>query len=503
MDHILEFEAVGKSFFNVAVLRDVSFHLSRGHVLGLVGENGAGKSTLMNILGGVLSADSGVVRLEGEPLILRNPLQAAEYGIAFIHQELNLFSNLSIAENLFIPQFPVRRILGISTIDKSRLHERSVHLLESVGLNLSPNVVVGDLSPGERQMVEIARALNVEAKVVILDEPTSSLSRREAEQLFALVDRLRSRGMSMIYISHVLGDVLRLCDDICVLRDGQVVAHGPKSEFSADKMISLMTGRSFEELYPPRDTCPSTEPALEVRSMSQLGVVEDLSFNLHKGEVLGLFGLMGSGRTELARMIFGLDTYEQGEIVMGDVVVRRPTSRESIHHGVAFLTEDRREEGLFMDASVADNVAQVAISSFASWGFIDQARLVEAITNAGTAVGLSTAAIQSREVKTLSGGNQQKVVLARWFLAKPTVLMLDQPTRGIDVGAKYEVYRLINQLASEGKAVLFISSEIEELLGMCDRVLVMRNGKLCDELLRPEFDSERILRSAFGANTIQ
>jgi ribose transport system ATP-binding protein len=502
MDRLLEFEAVSKEFFDVPVLHEVSCHLMRGHVLGLIGENGAGKSTLMNILGGVLPADSGAIRFEGKPLVVKGPLHAANQGIAFIHQELNLFGNLSIAENLFVPRFPQRSILGFPVLNKKEMRERAKRALRSVGLEISPEVAVEELSPGERQLVEIAKALNLEVKLLILDEPTSSLSRREARHLFALIERLRRQGMSMIFISHVLGDVLELCDEICVLRDGQVVTQAAKAEFSYDKMISLMTGRKIEELFPSRDTKPSAELALEARSISEPGVARNLSFSLHKGEVLGLFGLMGAGRTELARMIFGLDTFADGSFVIDGTQIRRTTPRKSIDHRVAFVTEDRRDEGLFLDASVAENIAQAALPSFATSGFIERSRLNHAVDQTGNAVGLSAAAMQKSTVKVLSGGNQQKVVLAKWFLAQPNVLILDEPTRGIDVGAKYEIYRLINKFATSGGAVLFICSEVEELLGMCDRILVLRGGEICDDLPRPEFDSERILKSAFGA-TIQ
>jgi ribose transport system ATP-binding protein len=499
-ERLVEFGGIGKSFFNVPVLQDVSFHLTRGHILGLIGENGAGKSTLMNILGGVLAADSGAIHFEGNLLIVKDPLQAAKKGITFIHQELNLFPNLSIAENLFVPRFPIRRILGVPVLDRKKMRERAERVLQSVGLNVSSDIAVEDLSPGERQLVEVAKALNAETKLLILDEPTSSLSRRETKHLFGLLDRLRSQGMSMIFISHVLSDVLELCDDICVLRDGRVVAQGAKQEFSSGKMISLMTGRKFDELFPPRETVPSREVALQIRSLTQPGVVKDASFSLHKGEVLGLFGLMGSGRTELARMIFGLDSFRDGRVRVGDTVISRPTPQKSIRRGMAFVTEDRRDEGLFMDNSVSGNIAQVALTSFASRGIIDKSRLSQAVDRVGSSVGLSAGALQQTSAKVLSGGNQQKVVLAKWFLAQPKVLILDEPTRGIDVGAKYEIYRLINQFAGEGGAVLFICSEIEELLGMCDRIMVIRSGEFCDDLSRPEFDSERILRSAFGAS---
>jgi ribose transport system ATP-binding protein len=503
MAHILQFDAVNKSFFQVAVLRDVSFSLERGHILGLVGQNGAGKSTLMNILGGVLTADGGAVLLDGKRLALRNAQQAADQGIAFIHQELNLFPNLTIAENLLIPRLPSSRVWGVPVLNLREIQQRARQLLELVGLNLSLDLLVSDLSPGERQLIEIAKALNVDAKILILDEPTSSLTSREAERLFSLIERLRGRGMSMIYISHVLGDVLRLCDDICVLRDGEVVAHGPKSEFSSDSMISLMTGHDVQELYPSRESRPSQEPILDVRGISQPGVVKDISFTVHKGEVLGLFGLMGAGRTELARMIFGLDTYTQGEIALDGSGDRDSTPKNRVNQGMAFLTENRREEGLFMEASVAENVAQVALPVFARYGLVDRDLLAQAVTQAGASVGLSAGALQMREVRSLSGGNQQKVILSKWFLAHPRVLILDEPTRGVDVGAKYEIYLLINQYVADGGCLLLISSEIEELLGMCDRILVMRNGELCDDLARPEFESERILRSAFGAGAVQ
>jgi ribose transport system ATP-binding protein len=503
MESIVEFDGVGKRFFNVTVLRDVSFPVTRGRILGLVGENGAGKSTLMNILGGVITADSGVVRLDGKELILKNPQHATEHGIAFIHQELNLFPNLTIAENLFIPRFPVHKIAGLGLINRGEMRERAKKCLSSVGLDLSPDSVVADLNPGERQLVEIAKALNADARIIIFDEPTSSLSRPEVERLFLLVNRLRSEGMSMIYISHNLGDVLKLCDEICVLRDGQVVAHGPKDDFSSERMISLMTGRSFENLYPRRDTTPSDKPALEVRRLSQPGVVEDLELTLYRGEVVGLFGLMGSGRTELVRMIFGLDTFEQGEIALGGSIDQQPVPRESIRRGLAFLTEDRRVEGLCMDASVEENIALVALPLFASSGIIQKSRLRKAVTDAGNSVSVNIAAVRNQPVKTLSGGNQQKVVLAKWLLSDPDVLILDEPTRGIDVGAKYEIYRLINQCAEEGKAILFVSSEIEELIGVCDRILVIRAGEMCDSVTRAEFNAERILRSAFGAQSVQ
>jgi ribose transport system ATP-binding protein len=501
VDNILQIDSVRKSFFDVPVLKDVSFPLQRRHILGLIGENGAGKSTLMNILGGNLQADSGMIQMDGQPLLSKSPRDAAGRGIAFVHQELNLFLNLSIAENLFISRFPVYAALPV--IHTKRMNERAQSLLAAVGLNLPPNVLVGSLSPGERQLVEIAKSLNVDAKLLILDEPTSSLTSREARRLFSLIEDLRARGISMIYISHVLPDVLRLCDDVCVLRDGEVVTYGPKSEFSTSGMISLMTGQNLEELFPVRHTSPRDEPALEVRGLSQSGVIRDCTFTLKRGEVLGLFGLMGSGRTELARMIFGIDDFEEGEVLLEGAPVKRQGHKANIRRGLAFVTEDRREEGLFQESSVEDNIAQVAISSFSSSILIDRSHLNIAVKEKGRAVGLSDDALRMRDVKGLSGGNQQKVVLARWFLAGPKVLILDEPTRGIDVGAKHEIYDLINRFAADGGSTLLIASELEELIGLCDRILVMRNGELCDEVTRACFDEERILTSAFGGRNVQ
>jgi len=499
---ILEFEGVGKSFFGVPVLRDVGLRLQQGHVLGLVGENGAGKSTLMNILGGVIPADSGVIRLEGEAHAPRTPAEASRKGIAFIHQELNLFTNLSIAENLFITTFPKRRVGGIPFLDRRTIREKAKALLAAVDLSVSPDTLVEDLSPGERQLVEIAKALGADARIIIFDEPTTSLTSREAERLFGIIERLRAQSISMIYISHILGDVRRLCDDIVVLRDGRVVGTGAREEFSLEKTISLMVGRSIDQIYPLRATAPGEEPVLEARSVSQRGIVHDVSFVLHRGEVLGISGLMGSGRTELARIIFGLDPIESGEILLNGSPLGRSGPRGRVRRGMAFLTENRREEGLLMDASIADNIGLVSLPAFASSlaKRIDHVRLCNAAEEVAHSVRLQSMGITRQAAKTLSGGNQQKVVLAKWILAKPSAFILDEPTRGVDVGAKQEVYRIIADLAAGGAGILFISSEIEELIGMCDRILVMSGGEIRECIERGDFDRERILRAALREN---
>jgi len=501
--HIIECDRVEKSFFGVPVLQQISFRLPAGHVLGVVGENGAGKSTLMNILGGVVQPDGGCIRLDGLDYAPKGPAEARKRGIAFIHQELNLFTNLSIAENLFINGFPHRR-LGRLLIDKKVMRRRARALLELVGLDQGPDTLVEDLSPGLRQLVEIAQALSVDAKLFIFDEPTTSLSCTEARRLFTLIDRLRRRGVSIIYISHALEDVLRLSDDVLVLRDGRMVGAGPRIDFTLDKLVSLMVGRTIEELYPARARGPSSEVRLEVRDLSQPGVVRDVSFRIHTGEVVGLFGLLGSGRTELARMIFGMEAFEAGEIRVRGIPMQRPSPRERIRHGVAFLTEDRREEGLLFEAGIIDNVALAALPTMTRLPFqlINRSRMRAAVSRMADSVRLRYAHLDRQPVRTLSGGNQQKVILARWLLSDPSVIMLDEPTRGIDIGAKHEIYKMINDLADRGAGILFISSEVEELIGICDRILVISTGEIRARVGRSGFDREEILRAALRESSV-
>jgi ribose transport system ATP-binding protein len=437
---ILQFDRIEKSFFGVRVLGGVSFALEEGDIIGLVGENGAGKSTLMNILGGVIPFDAGRMLLVGEEYSPRNPAEARARGVAFIHQELNLFTNLSVAENIFITDFPKRRIAGVPLINRREMRARTRSLLQSLDLGVGPETLVENLSPGERQLVEIAKAMSIEAKIVILDEPTTSLTARETERLFALLGRLRSRGVSMIYISHNLGDVLRLCDDIVVLRDGEVAGAGRKSEFTEERMIALMVGRTLDQLFPQRPERRddvSSEAALEVKGLSEPGVIDEISFRLRKGEVLGLAGLMGAGRTELARALFGLDPAERGEVLINGKPAP-PTPRGRIRSGMAFLTEDRRAEGLMMEASIVENITLASLPSFARpvTGLLDRAEIESVADRVAQSVRIRGAADMRQAVKILSGGNQQKVVLSRWLLDKPSIFILDEPTRGVDVGAK-------------------------------------------------------------------
>ena len=496
---IVTYEGISKSFFGIRALRDVSGTLRRGRVLGLVGENGAGKSTLMNILGGVVPPDAGSMTLHGSPYMPRRPADATRAGIAFIHQELNLFPNLSIADNIFIDRFP--RIPGLPFIHRRALYRKTRDALAQVDLHISPGTPVENLAPGERQLVEIAKALSVGAEIIIFDEPTTSLTTRETDRLFHLIGQLRHAGKSIVFISHTLRDVLKVADDIAVLRDGMFVSAGARCEFTINTMISLMAGREIDNLYPPRTSQPTKDVALEVTALRQYGIIHDVSFTVHRGEVVGLFGLMGSGRSELARILFGLDTYETGRIRLHGRALPPLRPRESIRRGMAFLTENRREEGLLMEASLLDNVTLAALGQYAPTPlvrFLNARRLRTTSQSVVTSLRIKSGAIHRDLAKNLSGGNQQKVVIGKWMLSEPSVFLMDEPTRGIDVGAKYDVYKLINDLASRGTAVLCISSELEELMGICDRILVMHSGEIRGEFRPADASEEHILRCAFG-----
>ena len=502
-DDILSLQDISKAFFGIHALRNVSLTLGRGRVVGLIGQNGAGKSTLMNVIGGVVRPDSGGMVLDGLPYTPQSPAHASRAGIAFIHQELNLFSNLSIAENIFIDGFPSRRFGPLALVDRPAMQARARDLLAQVDLDLAPETLVERLSPGERQLVEVAKALQLDAPIIIFDEPTTSLTARETERLFGLIERLRQSGKSLIYISHILGDVMRVADDIAVLRDGELTAFGPGREFDISRMITLMIGRAIEQLYPERTSAPQPAVLLATRDLSAKGVVKNINLALHRGEVLGLFGLMGSGRTELARILFGLDTFDSGEIRLGGQPVHRNSPRRSISRRIAFITENRREEGLLMNMDIAENIALAALPKFGATPLqlIKQERLTSAATAVADLLGIKVGSI-SQPAKSLSGGNQQKVVLAKWLMSEPAVFLMDEPTRGIDVAAKREIYSMIDRLAGDGGAVLFISSEIEELLAMCDRILVMSRGEIVGKFTREAFDKEQILRSAFREHEV-
>jgi ribose transport system ATP-binding protein len=383
------------------------------------------------------------------------------------------------------------------------MRERARAALGDVQLDHGPDTPLEVLSAGERQLVEIAKALMAEARLIILDEPTTSLTSRETGRLFEIVKQLRERGIALIYISHNLEHVRALCDDLVILRDGRVVGTGPIPEFTTDRLVTLMVGREITQFFPARASQPTAEVVLDVRGVSQPGMVRDITFQLRRGEVLGISGLMGSGRSELARILFGLDDCATGEIRLGGELINKLPPRRRIELGMAFLTEDRRADGLCLEASVGDNITLVALGRLSGrMKVVRKEASKEAVGRMREAVRLTPGARDRQPVKTLSGGNQQKVVLAKWILNEPKVFILDEPTRGIDVGAKCEVYRLINELVERGAGVLMISSEVEELIGMCDRILVLNRGAIEDSIEPGQFDRERILRAALHSGVV-
>lgn len=499
MTILFETRSLTKSFFGITAVNNISLEVEEGKILGLIGQNGAGKSTLMNLIGGVHQPDSGQMLLADKAYTPRNPADAKQAGIAFIHQELNLFTNLTIAENIFIDGFPTRRIGPIRFIDRGQLKRETASILEWVGLDVPADTVIETMSPGERQLAEIAKALYFDARIIIFDEPTTSLTARETERLFEIMRQLRDTGKAVIYISHILKDIAAISDSIAVMRDGVLMAQESAESFTIDRMINLMVGRKLEQLYPPKTAQSEPDTLLQVKNVSAKGLVKDIDLSLRGGEILGLFGLMGSGRTELARIIFGLDQFDAGEIYVEGKRRTANSIRNSIKNRIAFVTENRREEGLLMNVSIADNTTLVSLPQFANdlTLYVNQQALSDAALQASQILQLKSGDITTQAAKALSGGNQQKVVIAKWLLNEPMIFIMDEPTRGVDVGAKYEIYTIIDQLAAIGSGVLFISSEIEELIGMCDRILVMSQGEVVGEFTRSEFDEERILRAAF------
>lgn len=496
----LKVQGLTKSFSGVQVLRGVTFEAQAGRVLGIVGENGSGKSTTMNLLAGVLPRDGGSVWLDGESFDPLSRRSADEAGVAFIQQELNIFPNLTVAENLFLTRQP-RRFARLPFISRKKARAQAEDLLRRLNLEVLPDTLTGTLSPGERQLLEIARGLSSHSRIFILDEPTTSLTRRESLRLFEIVERLRQQGVATLYISHNLEEVLQLSQDIVVMRDGQITMSCPTSGLCARDLVVAMVGRPIEALFPRRSGAPSSAaPILEVRGLTEPDMLDDITLDVKSGEIVGIAGLMGSGRSELARALFGLDRYHSGAVRVDGRELRSCDIKARLAAGLAFLTEDRRHEGLMLEAPVADNMALAALPQFTSriGKWVKGKELLSAINTLGKRLNLKSGDVRVTPVGALSGGNQQKVVFGRWLLRRPKVFILDEPTRGVDVGAKEEIYRLLAEIVEAGAAILMISSELEELIGLSDRILVMHRGALRAEFERGRFDREAILRAAFG-----
>ena len=493
VEPLLAVQGVSKNFSGVQALADVDLTLLPGERLAVIGENGAGKSTLMKILAGVLPSDRGRIRLRGRPIEIRSVKDALEHGIALIHQELNLAPNLDLGANIFLGREPRRRLL----IDRSRIRRQSVRYLEMVGLDLSPGRLVSSLSIGQQQLVEIAKALAVDARILIMDEPTSSLSQHETLRLFEVIRDLKGRGVSVIYISHRLGEVQNLADRVEVLRDGENAGALEREEISHDRMVRLMVGRNISQFYHHLDRQPGP-PILEVEELCTGAYPKNpLSFHVRGGEIVGVAGLVGAGRTGVLQTLFGINPPLSGRIEVSGKPLRPGRPLEAIRAGIALVPEDRKKQALILDMALRVNLSLVRLRRDQRFGFLDRGREADLVDQT---IGRLSIRCQGSEqpVKYLSGGNQQKVVLGRWLAMDPSVLLLDEPTRGVDVGSKEEIYRLIEQLAARGVAVLFVSSEMEEILGLPDRVLVMHQGSITGELARDELSEERIMELATG-----
>lgn len=495
--YLLEVVNVSKGFPGVVALDDVQLRVRAGTVLALMGENGAGKSTLMKIIAGIYQPDAGQLRLRGQPVAFNGPLAALQAGIAMIHQELNLMPHMSIAENIWIGR---EQLNSLRMIDHREMYRCTAQLLERLRINLDPQELVGHLSIAERQMVEIAKAVSYDSDILIMDEPTSAITDKEVDHLFSIIADLKAQGKGIIYITHKMNEVFAIADEVAVFRDGAYIGLQRADSMDSDSLISMMVGRELTQLFPVREN-PLGQLLLSVRDLRLDGVFHGVSFDLHAGEILGIAGLMGSGRTNIAETLFGITPCDGGEVQLDGQAVRITSPNLAIEKGFALLTEDRKLTGLFPCLSVLENMEMAILPQYADNGFIQQKALRALCEDMCKKLRVKTPSLEQC-IDTLSGGNQQKALLARWLMTSPRLLILDEPTRGIDVGAKVEIYRLISFLASEGMAVIMISSELPEVLGMSDRVMVMHEGEQMGTLDRADATQERVMQLASGITAI-
>jgi ribose transport system ATP-binding protein len=495
MTELARLTAIAKSFGGVHALRGVDFDVQSGEVHALIGENGAGKSTLMRVLGGEMPPSSGELRIDGKATELHGPRAARAHGIAIIHQELALAPDLSVAENIFLGE-----LSGV--ISWSALRRRAGELIASLGFDIDPTRRVSSLAVAHQQVVEIAKALSRKVKIIVFDEPTAVLSAQDAERLHEIIARLRAEGVGIVYISHRLEEILSISDRVTVMKDGQVVATRPAAELTIDAMIRMMVGRPMAALFPKKGPRTIGEERLAVRDLQAGRLVRGVTFSVRAGEIVGLGGLVGSGRTEVARVIFGADALESGAIFLDGKEAKMRSPKNAVKAGICLVPEDRKGQGVVLDAAIRINATMARLSAVVNrFGFIRQALERDLVNELAASLKLKASRIDA-PVSTLSGGNQQKVVLAKWFHAGGNVIILDEPTRGVDVGAKSEIYGIVLKLAEAGKAVLVISSEHQELFGLCDRILVMGEGQLRGELKPLDYSEERLLSLAISGSTL-
>jgi methyl-galactoside transport system ATP-binding protein len=470
--YILEMRNITKSFPGVKALDDVTLKVRAGTVHSLLGENGAGKSTLMKCLFGIYSLNGGEIILDGKKISFENPAQALENCVSMVHQELNQVLDRSVMENVWLGRYPMKGCL----VDHKKMYDDTNKIFDRLGIDIDPRVKAGTLTVSQRQMIEIAKAVSYEAKVIVMDEPTSSLTENEVEHLFRIIEQLKAQKTSFIYISHKMEEIKRISDDITIMRDGKWITTEPVHALTTDMIIKMMVGRELKERYPKKETKPG-EVLLKVQQLSSLNQeFHGVNFQLHKGEILGISGLVGSKRTEVLETLFGIRAKGQGQIILKDKQLDNSTPMKSMKNGFAMLTEERRVDGIFADLNISFNMIIANLNQYTRRGLLRNTIIKEKVNSMIKAMNVKTPSAKSK-IGNLSGGNQQKVILGRWLLTEPEVLLLDEPTRGIDVGAKYEIYQLMNRLAAQGKGIIVVSSEMPELLGICDRILVMSNGQ--------------------------
>lgn len=490
--YILEMNDINKSFPGVKALDNAQLKLRSGTIHSLVGENGAGKSTLMKCLFGIYIEDSGQIVIDNEEIKFENPKQALENGVSMVHQELNQVLKRSIMENIWLGRFPMKGFL----IDSDKMYKDTMEIFEQLGLNLDPNQDVGTLSVSQRQMVEIAKAVSYGAKILVLDEPTSSLTDTEIDLLFKILKQLKQEGVGIIYISHKMEEILNISDEVTVMRDGQWIATEQTENLTTNRIIQLMVGRSLENRYPEKKHQPG-EVLMEVKNLTGMytPTIQNVSFDLRKGEILGIAGLVGSRRTELLELLFGLATVQSGEILVNGNSQINQSANEAIKNKLGFVTEERRATGIFEKMDIMSNTVIANLNHYLNYGFTNDKEMKQDTSQVIKDLNVKTPS-QKVLIGNLSGGNQQKVIIGRWLLTDADIYLLDEPTRGIDVGAKFEIYQIILNLAAEGKSVIMVSSEMPELLGVCDRIMIMSNGKMAGIEDTDKLDQEKIMTLA-------
>ncbi len=486
---------IEKSFPGVKALDDISFSVKKGSVHVLCGENGAGKSTLMKIINGIYKADAGEILIDGKVVEIENPIQARSLGISMIFQELNYMPEMTIEESLFVGSWPTNKY---GKVNWTEIRKRTIELLDKEELDYTSGTKLKNLSVSDVQMLEILKAISYNSDIIIMDEPTSAITQKEVEVLFKKINQLRDRGASIIYISHKMDEIFRIADEITVLRDGRVIDSRPVKDYDMDTVIAQMVGRKLDGNFPKEDV-EIGEKILEVKDLSNEGNFKDVNFYVRQGEIIGFAGLMGAGRTEIMRSLFGLDSYQSGEIFIKGEKVAIKNVKDSIDKKMVMLSEDRRRYGIIPVRSVKENVSLSNLKRFIYGGRLHAKEEIDTVNYYSEKMRVKTPSIET-SIEALSGGNQQKVILSKWMVTDPDILILDEPTRGIDVGAKFEIYKLMSELSKQGKGIIMVSSELPELIGMCDRIYVMSKGSLVEEFNRDEFSQEDIMRLATKNN---